>query len=148
MANIAPSVIKQASRLASKSSISTAPRRSARALSRVATTRVQHNVAPSRPYVTDTRRDNAQVQVDTAIKLDKKALENAGLAVSGQNGSDVHVSPMAGKSSFSVARQTLFSLFASIPSSSLTTIRCAQTGHCDGRGSTSYLFGHAGDYAS
>lgn len=97
MANIAPSVLRQASRLASKSTISTVSRRSAKTLSRVATGPIQQNVAPSRPYVTESRRDNAQVQVETAIRLDKKELEKAGLALSGQNGSDVHVSPMAGK---------------------------------------------------
>ncbi|KAM7200156.1 cysteine desulfurase [Rhypophila sp. PSN 637] len=95
MPNIAPSVLRQASRLASKSAISTASRRSAWPLSRVATTCIQNNATSSRSYVTDSRRDNAQVQVDTAIKLDKKEFEKAGLAMSGQNGSDVHVSPMA-----------------------------------------------------
>lgn len=69
---------------------------------------MQNNVTPSRTYVTSSRRDNAQVQVDTAIKLDKKELENAGLAVSGQNGSDVHVSPMAGKSLFAPSRLFLY----------------------------------------
>ena len=57
----------------------------------------QNNGVTSRSYVTESRRDNAQVQVETAIRLDKKEFEKAGLAMSGQNGSDAHVTPMAGK---------------------------------------------------
>jgi len=95
MANIAPSVLRQASRLASKStvsaSVSSASRRKVPALARVA-------IASSRTYVTETKRDNAQVQVETAIRLDKKELEKAGLSISAQDGSNTqHVSPMAGK---------------------------------------------------
>jgi len=55
-------------------------------------------IASSRTYVTETKRDNAQVQVETAIRLDKKELEKAGLSISTQDGSNIqHVSPMAGK---------------------------------------------------
>ncbi len=50
--------------------------------------------------MTETKRDSAQVsepRIETAIRLDKKELEKAGLALSGQEGSNVAVSPMAGK---------------------------------------------------
>ena len=70
-----------------------------RTVSRVATGPAQNNAAPMRSYVTESRPDKAQVQAETAIRLDKKEFEKAGLAMSGQNGSDVHVSPMAGKTS-------------------------------------------------
>ncbi|KAK3325223.1 pyridoxal phosphate-dependent transferase [Apodospora peruviana] len=92
MANIAPSVLRQASRLASKSAISSVSRSGARSLSRVA---IQSNVPATRTYVTQSRPDNAQVQAETAIRLDKKEFEKAGLTVSGQDGSSGHVSPMA-----------------------------------------------------
>ncbi|KAK1749951.1 cysteine desulfurase [Echria macrotheca] len=95
MANLAPSALRQASRLASKSVLSTPTRRSVAAVGRVAKTASQSSVAPTRSYVTESKRDNAQVQVETAIRLDKKDFEKAGLALSGQDGSNVHVSPMA-----------------------------------------------------
>lgn len=50
-----------------------------------------------RCYVTESKRDNAQVQVDTAIRLDRKELEKSGLTLTSQDGSTTHVSPMAGK---------------------------------------------------
>ncbi|KAK4131159.1 cysteine desulfurase [Trichocladium antarcticum] len=93
MANLAPAVLRQASRLASKSVISAAPRRGLQALPRTA-------VAPARGvsarnYVTGTKRDSAQVQTDTAIRLDRQELEKSGLILDSQNGSAAHVSPMA-----------------------------------------------------
>ena len=99
MANIAPSVLRQASRLASASTLSaTTSRRGVQALSRAATAPIQRTAR--RTYVTETKRDSAQVsepRIETAIRLDKKELEKAGLALSGQEGSNVAVSPMAGK---------------------------------------------------
>lgn len=51
--------------------------------------------------MTESKRDHAQVQVETAIRLDKKDFEKAGLSLNAQqDGSNVHVSPMAGKSPF------------------------------------------------
>jgi cysteine desulfurase len=47
--------------------------------------------------VTESKRDNAQVQVETAIRLDKKQFEKAGLSLNAQDGSSTHVSPMAGE---------------------------------------------------
>ncbi|KAH8880017.1 cysteine desulfurase-like protein [Thozetella sp. PMI_491] len=97
MANIAPSVLRQASRLASHRTISAARLRNVQSLGRVAS-------APALPkqtrrtYVSQSRRDNAQVaepKIETAIRLDKLELEKAGLALSGQEGSNVSVSPMA-----------------------------------------------------
>lgn len=95
MAKLAPSVLRQASRLASKSAVSAASRRSVQALSRTAAAPAQG--AGRRCYVTDTKRDNAQVQADTAIRLDRQELEKSGVTVNAQNGSTTHVSPMAGK---------------------------------------------------
>jgi len=95
MANLAPSVLRQASRLAAKSAIPAVPRCSVRTLSRVATT----TPARRRTYVTETKpRDHAQVQTDQAIRLDSKEFDKAGLSIrSGQDGSSEHVSPMAGE---------------------------------------------------
>ncbi|KAJ9164662.1 Cysteine desulfurase-like protein [Coniochaeta hoffmannii] len=95
MANITPSVLKQASRLASKPSLSSAARRSA--FSRVANSQISR--AQSRSYVSETKRNDASVtdsKIETAIRLDKKDFEKAGLSMnSQQNGSEVSVSPMA-----------------------------------------------------
>jgi cysteine desulfurase len=95
MANLAPSVLRQASRLASRSSVAAAPRRGVAVLSRTATAPARG--ACKRCYVTQTRPDNAQVQVDTAIRLDRAELEKAGATLDAQSGSTTHVSPMAGK---------------------------------------------------
>jgi cysteine desulfurase len=96
MVNLAPSVLRQASRLASKSVISAAPRRSVQVLSRAAAASTRS--AGKRCYVTDTKRDSAQVQVDTAIRLDRQELEKSGLTLETQDGA--HLSPMAGKFRF------------------------------------------------
>ena len=95
MASLSPSVLRQALRLTSRSALSSASRRSLPAAARVARDWGQ-NAAPVRSYVTETKSDNAQVQVETAIRLDRKELEKSGLAISAQDGSDVRVSPMAG----------------------------------------------------
>ncbi|KAK0614232.1 pyridoxal phosphate-dependent transferase [Immersiella caudata] len=94
MANIAPSVLRQASRLASKSAISTTSRRAVPTVGRVAVASTQI-ASSSRTYVTESKRDNAQVQVETAIRLDKKQFEKAGISLNAQDGSNTHVSPMA-----------------------------------------------------
>ncbi|KAJ4306105.1 cysteine desulfurase [Collariella sp. IMI 366227] len=93
MSNLAPSVLRQASRLASKAPLSTASRRGVPALSRSATGPAR--VVCQRCYVTQTKSDHAQVQVDTAIRLDRPELEKAGVTLDTQNGSTTHVSPMA-----------------------------------------------------
>jgi len=99
MASLASSALKQASRLAAKPSLSSSSSRNLRGLSRVATASLHRN-PPFRSYVSETKRDNAQVtdaKIETAIRLDKEQLQKAGLAISGQDKSDVTVSPMAGK---------------------------------------------------
>ncbi|KAK3309143.1 pyridoxal phosphate-dependent transferase [Chaetomium strumarium] len=93
MATIAPSILRQASRLASKSSISGAQRRGVIVLSRTAAAPARS--AGRRCYVTQTKSDNAQVQADTAIRLDRTELEKSGLTLDTQTGSTTHVSPMA-----------------------------------------------------
>lgn len=92
MSTIAPSVLRQASRLAAA-----APLRSARVLSRATTAAAVKTASASRSYVTETKRNNADVQAEHAIKLDHREMEKQGLAISAQNGSSQHVSPMAGK---------------------------------------------------
>jgi cysteine desulfurase len=71
MANVATSALRQASRLGLRQTLSA---RAVPALSRVAT------VAPARAsrrgYVSGTKQQNAQVNVETAIKLDKKDFMN------------------------------------------------------------------------
>ncbi|KAK4104217.1 cysteine desulfurase [Parathielavia hyrcaniae] len=92
MANIAPSVLRQASRLASKSYISAAPRRTVQAVTRAATASARGNGGVcERCYVTQTKSDHAQVQVDTAIRLDRPALEKSGLVMETQDQSAAHV---------------------------------------------------------
>lgn len=98
MATLAPSAIKQASRLASKSALTAAPRHGLQQLSRVASAPVQRTAGKKRSYVTESKRDNAQVQTETAIRLDRKELEKSGLTITSENGSTEHVSPMAGRS--------------------------------------------------
>jgi cysteine desulfurase len=96
MANLAPSVLRQASRLASKSALSATSRHGATALSRAAAA-TPARAACKRCYVTQSKTDHAQVQVDTAIRLDRAELEKAEAALAAKNGSTTHVSPMAGK---------------------------------------------------
>lgn len=88
--------MRQASRLASKQpSISTSLRRATYA-ARVATNIPQSS--SRRSYVTETKRDNAQVaepKLETAIHLDKAMLQKSGLAMSGQQDGNMLVSPMA-----------------------------------------------------
>lgn len=94
MASISPSVLKQASRLASKSSLTSAARRT---FPRVASTQVSR--VQSRTYVSETKRNDAQIadaKIETAIHLDKKDFEKAGLSLNAQDGSNQKVSPMAG----------------------------------------------------
>ncbi|KAL1842021.1 hypothetical protein VTJ49DRAFT_6187 [Mycothermus thermophilus] len=94
MANLAPSVLRQASRLASRPSLSAASRRRVGALARTGAR--AGAASSSRSFVTQTKSENAQVQVDTAIRIDRPELEKAGLTVSSaSNGSTAHVSPMA-----------------------------------------------------
>jgi len=97
MANIAPSVLRQASRLASRTSVPAVTRRGVPILSRPTTAAARNTC--QRCYVTQSKPDHAQVQVDTAIRLDRAELEKAGATLETQNGSTTHVSPMAGKAS-------------------------------------------------
>ncbi|KAK4191177.1 cysteine desulfurase [Podospora australis] len=99
MAHLAPSVLRQASRLASKSIISAAPRRGVTGLSRVAAAAAPAQrcaASGKRSYVTESKRDHAQVQTDTAIRLDRQELDKSGITISSQqNAPGEHVSPMA-----------------------------------------------------
>lgn len=96
MAGLGPSALRQASRLASKQpSLSTSLRRATYA-ARVATILPQQS--SRRSYVTETKRDNAQVaepKLETAIHLDKAMLQKSGLAMSGQQDGNKLISPMA-----------------------------------------------------
>lgn len=100
MATIAPSVLRQASRLAPRSALSAASRRTlpAALAARVA---IGPSKGPSsisaRSYVTESKRDNAKVEVETAIRLDKKDLDRSGMTLSSQNPEGAHISPMAGE---------------------------------------------------
>lgn len=90
--------MRQACRLASKQpSISASLRRASHA-SKVATALPQN--ASRRSYVTESKRDSAQVaepKIETAIHLDKEMLQKSGLAMGGQQDGNMLVSPMAGK---------------------------------------------------
>ncbi|KAI0838652.1 cysteine desulfurase [Hypoxylon sp. FL0890] len=74
MANVATSALRQASRLGLKRSLSSAPLRGTISISRVAAATAAQ--VPRRGYVSETKRDNAQVNVETAIRLDKKDFMN------------------------------------------------------------------------
>ncbi|KAL8305912.1 hypothetical protein RB597_003425 [Gaeumannomyces tritici] len=93
MSTLASSALRQASRLAGRQSAPAASRQAARRASKVAT---QLRPAPARTYVSETKRDSAQVtevKIETAIHLDKKDFEKAGLAM--ESGDGITVSPMA-----------------------------------------------------
>lgn len=99
MASIGPSALRQASRLASNSPTLSASLRRATRTSRTATAVPQ---ALRRSYVTESKRDNAQVaepKIETAIHLDRAVLDKAGLTMGGKQEGNMLVSPMAGKSS-------------------------------------------------
>ncbi|KAI1850577.1 hypothetical protein JX265_004287 [Neoarthrinium moseri] len=74
MANAASSALRQASRLGLRQSISSTSARVAPALSRVAAAAPTR--ASRRGYVSETKQQSAQVNIDTAIKLDKKDFMN------------------------------------------------------------------------
>lgn len=93
--------MRQASRLTSKNTSLSASLRRASRTPKVATVLPQ-TAASRRCYVTETKRDNAQVaepKIETAIRLDKAALQNSGLSMGAQQDGNMLVSPMAGKSS-------------------------------------------------
>ncbi|ORY57308.1 pyridoxal phosphate-dependent transferase [Pseudomassariella vexata] len=96
MVNVASSALRQASRLGLKQSLSSTSTRTSPALSRVASAAATR--ASRRGYVSQTKRDNAQVNVETAIRLDKKDFMNdkAELVMPGSgNPANATVSPMA-----------------------------------------------------
>ncbi|KAI1380899.1 cysteine desulfurase [Hypoxylon crocopeplum] len=74
MANAASSALRQASRLGLKQTLTSTSRRGIPSISRVAAATVAQ--VPRRSYVSETKRDNAQVNVETAIRLDKKDFMN------------------------------------------------------------------------
>lgn len=138
MAQIAPSVIKQAYRIASRSSLSTRSRRISLSYARVANATSSAPPSSTRHYVTETKRDNAQISdisLERAIRLDKGDFEKAGLALSGQQESNTPVSPMAGELG---AKQGSGS---NTPGRSgrLTCARCPQAGEVDRGRTTSNL---------
>ncbi|KAI1495023.1 cysteine desulfurase [Biscogniauxia mediterranea] len=96
MANVASSALRQASRLGLKQSFASAPLRISKHASRVAVAAAAQ--ASQRTYVSETKRDNAQVNIETAIKLDKKDFMNEkGELVMPGSGTPANatVSPMA-----------------------------------------------------
>lgn len=108
MASIAPSVLRQASRLAPRSALSAASRRTlpAALAARVANSPSKIPSSTStRTYVTESKRDNAKVEVESAIRLDKKELDRSGMTISSQNPEGAHVSPMAGELLFSAVHR-------------------------------------------
>ncbi|KAI1081164.1 cysteine desulfurase [Whalleya microplaca] len=74
MTNVASSALRQATRLGLKQSITSTSRRGIPSASRVAAATTTR--ASRRSYVTETKRDNAQVNIETAIRLDKKDFMN------------------------------------------------------------------------
>lgn len=89
------SALRQASRLTARSSLATST--TLRQLQRP----LRAAAAPSqaRGYVSESRRDNAQIaeaKIETAIHLDRAQLQKAGLAIGAQQDGDVEVKPMAG----------------------------------------------------
>lgn len=74
MANVATTALRRASRLGLKQSLASAPLRQSQSVPRLAATAVART--SRRGYVSETKRDNAQVKVETAIRLDKKDFMN------------------------------------------------------------------------
>ncbi|TLS24673.1 hypothetical protein PpBr36_08370, partial [Pyricularia pennisetigena] len=98
MSTIAASALRQASRLVCRPSASTASWQAIRSGARASGAASLRKSAPARTYVSESKRDNAQVaeaNIETAIHLDKKDFERIGLSMESQGGSDVAVSPMA-----------------------------------------------------
>ncbi|KAI1459260.1 cysteine desulfurase [Annulohypoxylon moriforme] len=96
MANVASSALRQASRLGLKQSLSSTPLRGIPSISRV--TAITAAQATRRGYVSESKRDNAQVNVETAIRLDKKDFMNEkGELITGRPGAPANatISPMA-----------------------------------------------------
>ncbi|KAI0885671.1 cysteine desulfurase [Annulohypoxylon maeteangense] len=96
MANVASSALRRASRLGLKQSLSSTPLRGIPSISRVAA--VTTTQVSRRGYVSETKRDNAQVNVETAIRLDKKDFMNEkGELITGRPGAPANatISPMA-----------------------------------------------------
>ncbi|KAI1327334.1 cysteine desulfurase [Xylariaceae sp. FL0255] len=73
MANAASTALRQASRLGLKQSFTSVPLRQCQNISRAAVIATR---TARRGYVSETKRDNAQVNVETAIRLDKKDFMN------------------------------------------------------------------------
>lgn len=127
MSGIGSSALRQASRLTSKNTSLPASLRRASRTPKVATVFPQTAAASRRCYVTESKRDNAQVsepKIETAIRLDKAALRDSGLSMGAQQDGNMLVSPMAGKSSpdVSVSARTCL----------LTPNRGSQGSHADG----------------
>ncbi|KAI1110327.1 cysteine desulfurase [Nemania sp. NC0429] len=76
MANVAATALRRASRLGLKHSLASAPLRQPQPVSRFAATAASIPRTSRRGYVSETKRDNAQVNVETAIRLDKKDFMN------------------------------------------------------------------------
>lgn len=74
MVNVASSTLRQASRLGLKNAITSVPRRATPSASRIIAT--SSTQVLRRSYVSETKRDHAQVTTETAIKLDKKDFMN------------------------------------------------------------------------
>lgn len=74
MANVATTALRRASRLGLRPSFATVPLRQSQALSRATATTVTRT--SRRGYVSETKKDNAQVNVETAIRLDRSSLLN------------------------------------------------------------------------
>lgn len=74
MANVATTALRRAARLGFKQSFASAPLRQPQSIPRLATTAVSRT--SQRGYVSETKRGNAQVNVETAIRLDKKDFMN------------------------------------------------------------------------
>uniref|UniRef100_L2FV52 cysteine desulfurase n=1 Tax=Colletotrichum fructicola (strain Nara gc5) TaxID=1213859 RepID=L2FV52_COLFN len=92
MASITTNALRQAGRLCRHSTFSATPSRGLSSLSRVATAPAQR-LSHQRRYVSETKRGNAQVNVETAIKLDKKDFID--VVPQSPDASNVMVSPMA-----------------------------------------------------
>lgn len=103
MPNIASKSLRQASRLYAKSSAGLI-RSSPFTESRVAAATASSSKISSRNYVSETKKDNAQVNVDTAIRAEQKAFfQETGKKPEGQPmmgssaNADAMMSPIAGE---------------------------------------------------
>jgi cysteine desulfurase len=140
MANVGSSSLRQAARLCAKN-ISSAGLIRSSVLPRAAVVAASGQKVSGRRYVSESKKDAAQVNVESAVKADqKKFVQEMGktqleqpMQPTGAN-ADAMMDPMAGMNLLSPRDVRLFLL---------TTYRCLETGYHHGRRTEAHLSRYA-----